>query len=174
MNKIFGIGLSRTGTLSLAKGLGQIGFKIVHYPQSEYVMFNLKEHGACDIPVAVYYKKLDRMYPNSKFIYTIRDKDDWLISMEKHFKRHDIRKKSKWHRDIRTAIYGHVDFDKDRLSKKYDEHNKDVNAYFKDREDKFLTINICAGEDVQKMLDFLNMSKEKRLTKFPHEHQRTV
>ena len=34
-----------------------------------------------DTPVPMLYKELDRKWPDSKFILTLRDKEDWLESM---------------------------------------------------------------------------------------------
>lgn len=170
MNKIFGIGLSRTGTLSLAKALTSVGIEMVHYPSNK-VLFNLKVPGACDLPVVINYKKLDKQYPNSKFIYTVRDKNEWLDSIENHFKRFDVAKKGKQQADNRIAVYGQTDFHKEIFSKKYDKHDHDVRTYFKGREKDFLIINICAGEGWDKLLSFVGISKNKQ-NKFPHEHKR--
>ena len=82
--KIFGIGLSRTGTTSLAHALREVKINIIHYP-TESQLFNPKSDGACDIPVIVHYKELDKKFPKSKFVYTIREKEEWLTSMENYF-----------------------------------------------------------------------------------------
>jgi hypothetical protein len=87
--KIFGIGLSRTGTKSLTLALNMIGFKVAHYPDDEITLkelmagkynFSLLKDfdGITDITVAPYYAQLDKLFPDSKFILTVRDKDSWL------------------------------------------------------------------------------------------------
>ena len=74
MSRFFGIGLSRTGTTSLTQAFKILGYVFYHYP-SEQQLFNLRDgQGACDIPVVRYYKKLDKMFPGTKFINTIREK----------------------------------------------------------------------------------------------------
>ena len=49
--KVFGIGLSRTGTTSLSEALGILGFSAVHYPAT---MRDIETHdAAADLPVVV-------------------------------------------------------------------------------------------------------------------------
>lgn len=44
MKKIFGIGLSRTGTTSLKQVLEDFGFNIIHYPtKKNYLVIKTKE-----------------------------------------------------------------------------------------------------------------------------------
>ncbi len=65
-NKVFGIGLSKTGTKSLVKALKILGYKSVHYPRNLNVLKNYD--AAADISVAHAFKELDKKYPKSKFI----------------------------------------------------------------------------------------------------------
>ena len=78
--KIFGLGLSRTGTTTLAETLKLVGYDVIHYP-SHNQLFSENNNGATDIPVIPHYKELDKRFPNSKFVYTIRDKQEWLNRM---------------------------------------------------------------------------------------------
>jgi len=81
--KVFGIGLSRTGTKSLTEALNMLGINVVHYPNDETTLqeliagnyeFSLLNSwdGITDITVAPYYAQLDKIYPDSKFILTVR------------------------------------------------------------------------------------------------------
>jgi len=94
MNKVFGIGLSHTGTKSLNRALQVLGIQSVHYPldpvtyrelsESKYRLTILNTFEAItDITVAPFYPQLDKAYPGSKFILTIREKSDWINSMKK-------------------------------------------------------------------------------------------
>ena len=75
--KIWCLGLSRTGTTTLSEVLNRVGYRHIHYPTDEQ-MLDMNNDGCGDIPVIPVYKELDRRFPNSKFIYTIRDKESWL------------------------------------------------------------------------------------------------
>ena len=170
MKKVFGIGLSRTGTTSLAQALNEAGINVIHYATNKEILFDVQGHGSCDIPTTAHYKELDTNFPNSKFVYTIRDKDEWLVSIEKYLKQKEGRTLGQWHLQNRIAIYGRVDFNKEMFAKKYDEHDSAVRAYFKDREDDLLVLNICSGEPWKKLADFLDMPDNG--SGFPHENKR--
>ena len=103
--KIFGVGLSRTGTTSLNRALQILGINSMHFPcdkttrQELYEFFARQSQGMpiapsislsalnycdaiTDTPACCIYKSLDVVYPNVKFILTIRDKTSWLNSRE--------------------------------------------------------------------------------------------
>ncbi len=130
MKKIFGIGLSRTGTTSLGQALSELGFKIKHYPTKQE-LFCCNNDGACDIPAAIHFKELDKKFSNSKFIYTIREKNDWLDAMERYLKNKQNRKIAPWQKQNRIDMYGRVSFNRDVFSQIYDAHDRNIKEYFK-------------------------------------------
>lgn len=167
--KIFGIGLSRTGTTSLTSALQQVGINLIHYPHSKQQLYQSRD-GACDIPVIPFYKDLDKTFPGSKFIYTIRDKESWLKSCERHVTRKTAGKNfPEWQRNIRLAVYGCIDWDEEKYSQTYDKHDQDVKQYFKDRPHDLLTIDIVGGESPETLKQFLNITKDFT---FPHMNKR--
>jgi integrase len=174
-HKIFGIGLSRTGTKSLTRALEVLGFRIAHYPidrrtykelyTGQYNFSLLQEKdGITDITVSPYYAQLDALYPEAGFILTIREKETWLTSMEKHYRHNpmprilpDILTERKIRRFLRAAVYGTYTFKKDRMSYVYDTHYQSVIQHFKGREHKLLVINIPEGEGWEKLCPFLKL-----------------
>ncbi len=171
--KVFGIGLSRTGTKSLTLALNILGISVIHYPNNaatyhdlitgNYKFSVLEDfHGITDITVVPYYAQLDKLFPGSKFILTTRDRTDWLNSMETHWKNKPIVEdeggditKIKLRQFLRAAVYGIHTFDRERLGYIYDLHHKNVLAYFSDRPEDLLIINICQGESWDKLCPFL-------------------
>src|SRR5215212_6804140 len=92
-HKVFGIGLSRTGTTSLTKALRILGYRAVHCPLS-IVRFNGKGlqlsaevvdryDAFTDSPVARMYRELDYACPGSKFILTTRPIEKWMASVRR-------------------------------------------------------------------------------------------
>jgi len=172
--KVFGIGLSRTGTKSLTKALDLLGFCVVHYPTDKVTLeelltgkynFSLLDgyDGITDITVAPFYAQLDKLYPGSKFILTTRDKESWLESLERHWSnkpafddRPGRETKMKIRRFLRAAVYGCYVFNRERMSYVYDLHHRNVLEYFKDRPQSLLVLNIVAGEGWEKLCPFLN------------------
>lgn len=167
--KIWGLGLSRTGTTTLGKVLNEAGYNWIHYP-NERQMDDLNNDGAGDIPVLLDYKRLDMKFPNSKFIYTVRDKDEWLQSMKKY-----IMRKHSWGQafigkrqvEIREGVYGNRFFDWESYSKAYDRWDNEFREYFKYRKDDFLVLDILGGDSPQKLKEFLGTNK-KFPDEFPH------
>lgn len=174
--KVFGIGLSRTGTKSLTISLNQLGFNIVHYPNDTKTLqelmagnYNLSIlqdcDGITDITTVSYYPQLDRLFPNSKFILTVREKESWLKGIEAHWHNKPVfdtnpenEDKMRLRRFLRLAVYGTYTFNADRLAYVYDLHHKNVMDYFKDRPESLLVLNICGGEGWEVLCPFLERS----------------
>ncbi|MEM9213311.1 MAG: sulfotransferase family protein [Cyanobacteria bacterium P01_F01_bin.150] len=169
MSKIFCIGLSKTGTSSLNSALEHLGFKAKHFPFMSYRKGNLvlnPEHvdnydAFSDTPVANCFKYLDKKYPNSKFIYTVRDKEAWLKSCEKHYAISPLNlsliyKQFKWVH-LQYSLYGCLNFNKEKFSGAYSRHDNNVLEYF-DTSSRLLVLNICDGEGWDKLCPFLNKS----------------
>ncbi|WP_417495951.1 sulfotransferase family protein [Maricaulis sp.] len=185
--KVFGLGLSRTGTRSLTGALQMLGFDCSHYPIDEDTYIELSNaqydltllrdlDGLTDITTIPFYPHFDKFYPGSKFILTVRDKDAWLASCSRHwynrpaFKDFDDPDEGihlRMRQFLRAAVYGCYNFDPERFSHVYDEHVRSVMAYFKDRPDDLLIIDICSGEGFNKLSEFLD--RPVPAAPFPHK-----
>src|SRR5437667_405805 len=85
--KIFGLGLSKTGTTSLANALQILGYRtkdnmgVVKYATDDLSSVDLEVVDAndalTDTPIPSFYRALDARYPGSKFILTVRDSEGW-------------------------------------------------------------------------------------------------
>jgi hypothetical protein len=180
--KVFGLGLSKTGTSSLGVALNILGIKTIHYPHDRrtlaelrtgnYSLSILEEYrGVVDIPVAPYFAQLDRIYPNSKFILTVRDKLSWLRSIETHWRSRNARmNKDPQYKEfaqfISACVYGTLQYNKDRFLYVYDTHVRNVQHYFKHRSEDLLILDICGGDGWEKLCSFLGLSIPK--VRFPH------
>jgi hypothetical protein len=183
--KIFGLGLSKTGTSSLGEALNMLGIKTIHYPfdiatynelrDGNYNLSILQEYqGIVDIPVAPYYSQLDTAFPVSKFILTVRDMEGWLRSVDKHWELmmkwwHNYPDFKKFHEFISASMYGVIAFNRDRFQFVYETHEKNVKDYFKSKPDDFLVMDICAGEGWEKLCAFLNVDIPD--LPFPHANE---
>src|SRR5579885_1769623 len=99
--KIFCIGANKTGTSSLTCAMNKLGFlnlpEIVGYTTElrtpelrnninevlEYIKKNDEFDFFEDIPFCFFdnYKLIEKEFPESKFILTIRDSEDWFCSV---------------------------------------------------------------------------------------------
>lgn len=176
--KIFAIGLSRTGTTSLTKAIELLGYKCKHFPRYDYGSGNVEilyselqsYDFLSDTPVALDYKRLDKLCKNSKFIYTTRDIDEWIISC-KNFKRFS----SDFAADpsilfFRKKIYGTECFDEEKFRIAYMKHHENVMSYFKNRKSDLLSINICSGQGWDELCSFFECSVPKYLFPWLNEN----
>ena len=184
INKIFGIGLSKTGTSSLHEALTRLGINSIHYPNDEITYrelksgnFNLsilkKYKAVADTPVVPYYPQLDKLFPGSKFILTVREMESWLVSVEKHWATapafEDQPLKREFQEFIRRAVYGTIEFNKERFQYVYELHHKNVLDYFKNRPGDLLVMDICKGDGYEKLCPFLGLPVLNE--PFPHANE---
>jgi len=183
--KIFGLGLSKTGTSSLSEALNMMGIKSIHYPfdnntynelrSGNYNLSILREYQSIvDIPVAPYYAQLDKAFPNSKFILTVRDMKSWLRSIDKHWELmmqwwDNYPDFKKFHEFIGAVVYGSIHFNKDRFEYVYRLHERNIKEYFKDRSQDLLILDICGGEGWEPLGEFLSI--EVPDAPFPHANE---
>lgn len=177
-NKVFGIGLSRTGTFSLATALNALGIPTRHFPEDHRTFEQLRtgdfdldvlDHyrGLCDTPVVTYYAQLDRLFPGSRFVLTVRpNTEEWLRSMKKLWRSIDDIEENPYTRFVNTAVYGTWSFAPERFRWVYDTHVANVRRYFARRPNHFLELDICGGEGWEKLAPFLGLTPCS--TPFPH------
>jgi hypothetical protein len=161
--KIFGIGLSRTGTTSLATALGMLGFATLHWfnpltceliSDDDLYLFD----AFTDTPVCANFEKYYYMLPTAKFIYTKRPVDEWKKSVVGHFKRltgaadfqtyKDAIERPDWlpfgtaFRGLHQALYfSHADYES-----AYRAHDERVRHFFADKPNaRFLEFDLFAG-----------------------------
>ena len=140
--KVFGVGLAKTGTTSLNDAFAILGLRTKGCPHD--IKTIRRYDAATDGIVADVFEELDRVYPGSKFIYTIRDKASWLESCRNYGDRKTSRMPG--HDQKAKRLYGTLEFDREILSKAYDDHDSHVRSYFRDRPDALLILNLCEGQ----------------------------
>jgi hypothetical protein len=117
-----------------------------------------------DVPFSLpkLYEFLDKKFPNSKFILTIRNNsDEWyhsLVNFHKNFDNINYYIYHNWVQTFLTKCYGspnHNPYDEQSLKNTYETHIFDVENYFKNRDDKLLTLNLSDELCVEKLEIFL-------------------
>jgi hypothetical protein len=178
--KVFGLGLSRTGTSSLAKALNVLGIRTKHYPADDTTFAELRRgqfrlsilerrEALVDISVASYYAQFDQLYPGSKFILTVRDVGAWLHSVRNLFEAWRDRDPHRQFTDfIWAVVYGTHAFNEDRFRYVYETHVRNVSEFFEDRPDDLLIMDITAGDGWSELCPFLGRSVPA--SAFPHRN----
>jgi len=165
-SKVFGIGLSKTGTTSLANALQILGYKtkdnmgVVKYAAGDLSSVDLELvdtfAALTDTPIPSFYRELDTRYPGSKFVLTVRDSDGWLKSCKKQFTQRFAQVQTEAHKHLFMDLYGTDVFDEERFARGHDRFVAGVRDYFKDRPGDLLIINVSAGEGWEKLCVFLD------------------
>lgn len=166
--RVFGIGLSKTGTASLAQALRILGYDAIH----ACTLSDIHNHkAATDTPVTARFQELDKLYPNSKFIMTIRDTREWLKSCKQHFGDGSDLQRYKKEMAIEYAfcrgkLYGSLEFNKEAWLIAYSKHLSLVFDHFATRSDDILWMDITHGDGWQMLCSFLDKPIPQQI--FPH------
>jgi len=162
--KVFGVGLSKTGTNSLNAALERLGYKALHYPSPRQVMELAQDYDALtDTPVLACLEALDQHYPGAVFVLTTRAEESWLESCRSHWERVKPSDVGAWNR---RNVYGIVEFDEATFRRVYHEHNRRIRDYFAGRPWKLVEMDIVAGDGYSKLCPALGL--EALDEPFPH------
>lgn len=142
--KILGIGLPRTGTYSLATAFNFLGYATKHYPET---IEDIAKYQACS-EVRFEPKNLLKKYPNSKFVYTTRNIDDWLKSCRKHSLHHKAEWNPFW-------------LNPNDWIKIYEEKLRKIEGM-----PNLLIMNVCQGEGWEKLCPFLGVEAPNKTFPF--------
>jgi hypothetical protein len=174
--RIFGIGFQKTATTSLDAALKILGFDSGHWESGMWAKTILREmkktgrsllmekhYAVCDLPIAIFYRELDRTYPGSKFILTMRDEVDWLVSMRDHWNYEKNKFRWEWDiypaaNEVHRATYGQAQFDPEVMLARYRQHNADVRQYFKNRPGDLLLMDMTKGAGWNELCPFVERS----------------
>jgi hypothetical protein len=164
--KIFCIGLNKTGTISLHRALELLGFNSLHWggPNTRRQIEQAIAEGRPLVEDFAHYDAfsdiwvlsenfdlIDRQYPGSKFILTTRDLGSWLESRRRHVETNILNK-------VQGQYDGNfLTIDEDAWSLQHREHHSRVRAYFADRPNDLLVMNIVAGDGYDVLCPFLGL-----------------
>ncbi len=162
MNKLFIIGLPRTGTTSISAVLLD-HFKVAHTAYTKHA-FELADV-VSDCPCFSDYQQLDALFPESKFVYLQRSLDQWLpsilmllnkmlLSLNGQTYVNPILKRS----FEQTFDLNNIDnpLNGIHLTTCYQRHEQGVMDYFHGR-DNLLSINISQADSLLQLLGFLGL-----------------
>lgn len=169
MNKVFIIGLPRTGTTSVCHAFLELGIATAHTAYTIKCFENATV--IADTPVFNDYQVLDNYYPNSKFIYLERDSHNWLPSIKQLLGRmhtnltrpdggFNIHLKRCYFDVFSDFTLENINND-DYLLKCYNTHFNNAKHYFVNRQSQFLSINLSNPDSYKKMCDFLGIESNK-------------
>jgi hypothetical protein len=169
--KVFGIGFQKTGTSSLDAAFRSLGYRtdrgvFLNTPNKksslwigppltntnvlERVLPITREKEAfSDNPWPLLYRDLDSLFPDSKFVLTVREPQSWLESLVRHFGSEES--------DMLEWIYGvrSVRGNEQRCLQVYETHNAAVREHFAARPDALLELDVARDARWDELCTFL-------------------
>ena len=175
--KVFGLGLARTGTTSLHEAMQLLGLRSA--PESTAFLDGIDaDHLAAfdaffDNPVPFRYEQLDTLVgEDARWIVTERSIDEWLASMEWLFgpgqQRLDRRTRALGRR-VHLDVYGIDEFDADRLRMVHIEHYAKLRTWLADRPHVWLDLADLSWSPLCELLDLPEPDRP-----FPRANERAV
>jgi hypothetical protein len=169
--RVYGIGLTKTATSSLAAALETLGYLQAHFTnpftheiiaEDDFPLFD----AVTDTPAALRFETLARMYPNAKFILTERPVEAWAHSFEQHFQRSDggyanFRAKAARPGQLRygadlARLHAGLYFPHPTPQAAYAAHTAHVEAFFANRPGQLLRHNAFTGDAWPQLCAFLD------------------
>lgn len=119
-----------------------------------------------DAPWLFLFKEFDDLFPNSKFILTLKSGGGEAVALSDrhHWKRVEINKRF------------NEQFTDDEIQRRvidrYNIHIRSVRDYFRQRPDDLLEITLGEGDEWRKLCSFLELDLDlKKLPPFPHQNK---
>lgn len=171
--KIFCIGFQKTGTQSVATSLGELGYRVTgprgfrigrirRFYRQLCADLSYQFDAFQGDPWPIVYQDMFALWPNAKFVLTVRDKHEWIDSVLND------------HAGTKTPMRGLVFGSPDPLGNeqvyldRFERHNDEVQEFFANRSEQLLTMDLTKGDGYEKLCPFMGKPLMSRL--FPHEN----
>jgi len=179
--KVFCIGFHKTGTTSMRVLLEALGYRVQgHHGVRDAAFVErlragdlgellelAREHDAFeDNPWPIFFRELDRHFPGSQFILTVRDPASWVRSAVDSFGRQPGPGTV-----MRELVYGfgspvgHEDVYRSR----FERHQREVREHFRGREEDLLVVDLAEPEALARICGFLG--KPPPFERMPHANR---
>jgi hypothetical protein len=186
--KVFGIGLSKTGTTSLTEALSILGIDAGHWlnPLTHQLLSDADLYmlgGGTDICVSGHFERLFFQYPNARFILTRRPRASWVSSFNRHNERQFWTSDFGHLRDLlgdaarcrhgseSAALYFQLYLNHESPEAAHDAFEERVLGFFSGgRRDRLLAFDVFGGDGWPELCAFLG--RERPALPFPWSNNR--
>ncbi len=173
-NKVFVIGFHKTGTTSLETALDRLDYRVYGGDKNllkfedrndllQYIQKTLTNWDAVqDMPWPLFYQELYELFPEAKFILTLRETKAWIDSVVRHWGSIMV--------PLHKKIYGVpcAEGFEDNYINKYENHNKEVLQFFNNMPN-FIIMEQGKNFDYKTLCNFLDL--ETPPEEFPHSRK---
>jgi hypothetical protein len=149
--RVFNLGLNKTGTSSFHEAMTILGLRSLHYGGHEVAglvrkavaedrplltYLHPKYDAFSDItPLSTRFGRLDRQYPGSRFVLTVRPLEEWLDSRRRHVEHNQRASAAGAYRGRYVVV------DEAKWRAQWERHLEKVRGYFDGRPD-FLEVDL--------------------------------
>lgn len=179
--KVFGIGWAKTGTTTLGRCFGTLGYnhqsqnlslvpQILRGDFAKTLRIAAGKESFEDWPWPLVYREMDAAFPGSRFVLTTRAPERWLASYRAMLAAENPPTPEV--RDVRCRLFG-MDpaiASDGELVARFLSHNGEVLKYFKDRPGDLLAVDWESGDSWEKLCRFLDAPVPD--APFPHLNRR--
>ncbi|KAL6079758.1 Sulfotransferase family protein [Balamuthia mandrillaris] len=191
--KVFGLGLSKTGTTSLKEALRLLGIdcykdtnlmndilqqSFADEPDEPYSVDIVRRYddktSVTDLPLPYFFEEVAHLYPDAKFILTVREPASWWLSFKAHMERNDKSRTSQVRNTLRALHYGGERPSQYVAVKAFLRHNKLVQALIPP--ERLLVLDIMTESDetlFRRLCEFVGVAAKECPSdqEFPHANK---
>lgn len=158
--KVFCLGMSRTGTKSFAVGMQKLGYDACHNggrPLDEQLLKNYNAFSDSNTCM-FHYEYLYERYPNAKFVFSYRDPNEWANKIVDWYNpRHQI-----------SYIHWHLNNDyvrkvntKEELADFCQWQYDSIMKFFSDKQEQFLAHSVFKGDTFEPIANLIGVELEE-------------
>jgi hypothetical protein len=166
VEKIFIVGLPRTGTTSICVALLEAGYRVAH---TAYTVDCISyAQVIADTPVFCDYQQLAEQFPHAKFIYLARNHQSWIPSIQQLLQRMhlNITRKDGGFNPTLKRCFQHVfapltleNIASEKfLQQCYFRHKQSVEECFSTEPERLLVLDLSEYNSYKKMSEFLGIA----------------
>lgn len=158
--KVFSVGFQCSGTKLLRSTLKTLDYSVVggfgarrprirkHYAK-QCIDWSYNGDAFVGDPWPMAYRQMDQLWPNAKFILTVCDPETWLRDLQATV---GARTNA-----VQRLTLGQADLYEDEaaLLARFETHEKDVRAHFRNQPDRLLVVDLTQADGVSEIADFL-------------------
>lgn len=176
--QIIEISFPKTGSRSLAQAFRVLGYSAAHGPINRLEEWDMRQkvaEGRADFVIldryefcgqlAPWWRQLVAERPQAGFVLLVRDINQWLISVQRHWRRPQSQRRLEWAKRgiydlgalMRILLFGSVAFRPDEMAASHEAHVAEVRAAFAKQPDRLLVYDLCGGAGWAPLCEWLGV-----------------
>lgn len=151
----------KQGTSSLRYAIKALGWSAIGYCAGgqdivdRFVAGVVNWDAVFDLPAASMWRELADTYPHAKVIYTPRDTESWLASIEDWLQHYPFKTPAE--QSFAKKLYGSATFDRATYEAAKVKHETEVRVWGSRHPDRFMIFDVIGGDGWERLCPFLGV-----------------